>query len=276
VSFFFWPTRASSANQTCIAPGSTPLSRPSASTRAGKLFKILDRARGLSMMAGTGRELAITHCAQLAAQRLLGSDHAEFLAYPLTEIDDPPAHDAVNRRDWTVLDDRRQRRPVLIVQPRRLSRSLAIEQTLRAMGVELQHPIPNDLKRHAANPRCFRSRRSFAYRRQRQKPTRWRPVLRPLGSGSYRLSVKSARIGMAMANLLRSPLRNHNYADLGIPFRVTLSGTRYKVVVGGGRSPAKPVSDKGESLASGNFAGKSPETRLLPDPASKITIGNRR
>jgi hypothetical protein len=130
-------------------------------------FKILDRACGLSMMAGTGRELAITHCAQFAAQRLLSDNHVEFLVYPLTEIDDPPSHDVVNRRDWTALDDRRQRRTVLIAQPRRLSRSLAIEQTLRPMGVELQHPISNDLKRHAANLRCFRPRRSFVYRRQR-------------------------------------------------------------------------------------------------------------
>ena len=86
-------------------------------------------------MAGTGRELAITHCAQFAAQGLLGDNHAEFLVYPLTEIDDPPSHDAVNRRDWTALDDRRQRRTVLLVQPRRLSWRLAVEQTLRARAL---------------------------------------------------------------------------------------------------------------------------------------------
>src|ERR1700691_3671620 len=108
------------------------------------------------MVTATSRKLAITHGAQFAAQRLLGDDHAEFLVYPLTEIDDPPSRDTVNRRDWTALDDRRQRGTVLIAQPRRLSRSLAVEQTVRAMGVELQHPIPNDLKRHAADLRCFR------------------------------------------------------------------------------------------------------------------------
>jgi hypothetical protein len=96
---------------------------------------MFDRARGLSMMAGAGRELAITHGAQLPAQRLLGDDHAEFLVYPLTEIDDPPSHDPMNRRDWTALDERGERGAVCAVQPRRLSRSLAIEQTLRAMGV---------------------------------------------------------------------------------------------------------------------------------------------
>src|ERR1700692_762841 len=122
-------------------------------------------------MARARRELAITHLAQHAAQRLLGDGDAEFLENPLAEIDDPPAHDPVNRRNWAALDERGERGAVCAVQPRRLSRSLAIEQTLRAMGVELQHPIPNDLKRHPANLRCFRSRRSFVYPRQRQKPT---------------------------------------------------------------------------------------------------------
>ena len=38
VILFFWPTRGSSANQTSIAPGSTPFSRPIASRRAEKFF----------------------------------------------------------------------------------------------------------------------------------------------------------------------------------------------------------------------------------------------
>jgi hypothetical protein len=120
------------------------------------------------MMARASRELAITHAAQFPAQRRLGDDDAEFLVYPLTEIDDPPAHDAVNRRDWTALDDRRQRRAVLIVQPRRLSRSLAIEQTLGPIGVEFDHPIANDLNRHAANLRRLGACRPVVNRRQRQ------------------------------------------------------------------------------------------------------------
>src|SRR5882757_1504716 len=33
---------------------------------------------------------------------------------------------------------------------------------------------------------------------------------------------------MGLANLLCSPSSNHNYADLGIPFRVILSRTGYK------------------------------------------------
>ena len=75
-------------------------------------------------MAGASRELAITHGAQFAAQRLLGDDDAEFLENPLAEIDDPPAHDPVNRRDRAALDDRGERGAMRVVQPRRLSGGL--------------------------------------------------------------------------------------------------------------------------------------------------------
>ena len=73
-------------------------------------FKILDCALGLGVMAGASRKLAIAHLAQHAAECLLGDDDAEFLENPLPEIDDPPAHDPMNRRDRPALDDRRERR----------------------------------------------------------------------------------------------------------------------------------------------------------------------
>ena len=104
-------------------------------------------------MAGTGRELAITHLAQHAAQRLLGDGDAEFLENPLAEIDDPPAHDPVNRRNWAALDDRGERGAMRVVQPRRLPRRLAIDQAVRALRVELDHPVANDLQPDAPDLR---------------------------------------------------------------------------------------------------------------------------
>jgi len=103
VILFFWPTRASSANQTSMASGSTPFRARSAPGVRGGFFKILDSAGGLRVMARTGREFAIAHGAQFAAQRLLGDDGAEFLPYPLAEIDDPPAYDAMSGGDRTAL-----------------------------------------------------------------------------------------------------------------------------------------------------------------------------
>ena len=180
-------------------------------------------------MARSSRELAITHGAQFPAQRLPGDDDAEFLEHPLTEIDDPPAHDAMNRRDWTALDDRRQRRTVLIVQPRRLSWSLAIEQTLGAIGVEFDHPIANDLKRHAANLRRLGPARAFVNRRQRQKPPGLRPILRPPRGGPRHPRIKISPKSNGHGEPPLFATLNQTHADLGIPIRVTLTEPRYKM-----------------------------------------------
>ena len=124
-------------------------------------FKILDRAFGLSVMAGAGRKLAIAHLAQFAAERLLGDDDAEFLENPLAEIDDPPAHDPMNRRDRPALDERRERRAMRLIEPPLPARRLALDQAVRPLRVEPHHPVANDLKRHPANLRRLgtRSRR---------------------------------------------------------------------------------------------------------------------
>jgi hypothetical protein len=133
-------------------------------------------------MAGTDRELAITHGAQLAAQRLLGDHDAKLRESPLAQIDDPPAHDPMNRRDRAALDDRGERGAPFRREP---VRAIAISQAFRSMGVELHHPIANDLKRHPVDPRRLSARVALVNRRQTQKP--------------------SPRSGMGMANLLCSP-----------------------------------------------------------------------
>ena len=117
-------------------------------------------------MARASRELAITHLAQHAAQRLLGDDDAEFFENPLAEIDDPPAHDPVNRRDWAALDDRGERGAMRVVQPRRLPRRLAVNQAVRALRVELDHPVANDLQPDAPDLRRLSARGAGVNRRK--------------------------------------------------------------------------------------------------------------
>jgi hypothetical protein len=56
------------------------------------------------MMARASRKLAIPHLTQHAAERLLSDDDAEFLENPLAEIDDPLAHDPMNRKDRPALE----------------------------------------------------------------------------------------------------------------------------------------------------------------------------
>src|SRR3981081_1024314 len=132
-------------------PRSTCFSRAISSRRAGKFFKILDSPIGLRMVTRASGELAIAHRPQLAAQGLLRDREPELFENPLAKIDQPPAHDAVHRWHRPALDDLRERRPVCVVSPRRLPGRLAIAQPFGPTGVDLPHPVANDLKGHAAD-----------------------------------------------------------------------------------------------------------------------------
>ena len=209
--------RASSANQTSMAAGSTPFSRPISSRRAGKLFKILDRALSLLVMTGTSRELTISHGAQFPAQCLLGDDDAEFLEDPLAEVDDPPAHDAMHGRDRAALEYRGERGSVRAVQTRRLSGRLAINQPFRPMGVELHHPIANDLERHPADLRRLGPTRAVVNRRQRQKPPGLRPILRPPRGGPHHPRIKISPKWNGHGEPPALATLNQTHADSAIP-----------------------------------------------------------
>ena len=73
------------------------------------------------MMTRAGGQLAVAHGTQFPAQGLLGDANPEFLPHPLTQIDQPPTHDAINRRDRAAFDHRLQRRAMGVVQLRRLA-----------------------------------------------------------------------------------------------------------------------------------------------------------
>jgi hypothetical protein len=55
------------------------------------------------------------------------------------------------------------------VQPRSLAGRLLVFETVGAMGVELHHPIPHDLQRHATDLRSLGPRRSVVDRRASQR-----------------------------------------------------------------------------------------------------------
>src|ERR1700729_3255142 len=192
---------------------------------------------------------------KFASQRLLGDDDAEFLVNPLAEINDPPSHHAVNGRDRTALDDRGQRGSVQIVQSRRLSGRLAIDQAVRPVSVEFEHPIANDLKRHTANLRRRGASCALVNRRQSQKPPCLRSILRSLRGGPDHLRVK---IGPKRNGHGEPPLfatLNHFATDLKIPMRVTFSEIWYNGIVavfldpwGGKWDLLQPASGAPETL----------------------------
>jgi hypothetical protein len=204
---------------------------------------MLDRALGLGVVARPGGELAEAHGAQLAAERLLGDRDPELLPQPLAQVDEAPAHHAVDGGRRAALDRRRQRRPVRVVQPGWLAGGLAVAQPARALGVEPQHPVADDLQRHPADPGRLGPRRPVVDRRQRQQPARLRGVLRPPRRGTQcrRVEVVPERDGHGEPPPFA--ISNQKTAARGIPSRVTASGTWYKLLTGMADPPwRKPVA----------------------------------
>lgn len=136
------------------------------------------------MMPRPGRQLAIPHRTQLASERLPGHADAEVLPQPLAQIDDPPAHHAVHGRDRAVLDHRPERRAMRVVQQRGLTGRLAVDQPVRPVLVELEHPVANDLQGHAADPGCLGAGGSLIDCRQSQEPPGLARILACTGRGT--------------------------------------------------------------------------------------------
>jgi hypothetical protein len=160
VSVFFWPTRASSQNQTSI--GLPPTACAISARRSGGL-------RVLGVMARTGRELAVAHRPQDPAQGLLGNRHAVILGQDLGQIAEPPAYHAVSGGNRPLFDQRLEDVPLIGVQARTGPRGLAVDQPVRAIGVEGQDPVAHRLQPDPADLGRLRARAARRDHRQRQQ-----------------------------------------------------------------------------------------------------------
>jgi len=87
-------------------------------------------------MARAGGQLRKAQGLQFTAHRRLAHRDAERLPDPLRQIDQPPAHDAMDGRDRTALDGLRQCSPLLSVQFRGIARRLAVDQPIRSAPVK--------------------------------------------------------------------------------------------------------------------------------------------
>ena len=140
-------------------------------------------------MAWPRRQLAVAHRPQLATERLLRHADLVFVPDPLAEIDDAPADHAVHGRDRALGDHLCKRSTMLVAQSRWLPGRLAVDQPLRAVRVEPQHPIPHHLQGHAAHLGRLRPAASVIDHRQRQEPPNLIGILALPGN-----SVQSRRI----------------------------------------------------------------------------------
>lgn len=125
------------------------------------------------MMAGPGCEFHVAQLSQLAPHRRLIDRDRKFIMKPLHQIDQPPTNNAVDGRDRTLLDDLDKRPALRIGQDRALAGSLAVEQSVRAAGIEPDHPIAHDLQRHTADLGSLASAAPVVNLRQRQQPRAW-------------------------------------------------------------------------------------------------------
>src|SRR6266849_5472629 len=170
-----------------IASETRPLSacrpRRARRSRRGSRRSFFERRQGLGilgMMPGPRRQLAQLEGTQFAAQRLLADRNAEFLEHPLRQVNQPPAHHPVNRRDRAALDDLQQRLAVRRGKQRRVARRLAVHQASRTLGVERQNPVPHCLQPNPADLRRLGPRPAVIDRRQRQQAPRLIGIVRPL------------------------------------------------------------------------------------------------
>src|SRR4051794_39141801 len=180
------------------------------------------------MMARTGRELAIVHGPQLAAQGLLGDGDPELLPDPGDEVDQAPAHHAVNRRDRARIDPGHQGRAMRIGELGGLAGRLAVDQALGPLGVELHHPVPHDLHRDPANPSRLSAGCPLIDRGQGQKAPRLRAVLRRAGDRAQRMGIKVCPERNRHGEPPSFATLNQTCLKPTRPNRVTPSGTWYK------------------------------------------------
>jgi hypothetical protein len=181
----------------------------------------------LGMMARTRRELAIAQRPHFPAQRLFGDRQPVFVPEPLDQIDQAPAHHPVHRRDRTSLDHLHQMLAMAIRKPRGLARRLAVDQAVRPLSVELEHPVTHDLQRHAPDPGCLGARGALIDRCQRQKPPRLRRILRLAGERAKLMSIEVSSEWNRHGTLPWFTKLNHTSARPGNHERVSPSGTWY-------------------------------------------------
>src|SRR6516165_12395596 len=102
-----------------------------------------------------------------AIDRIVRHQKPELLMQPHDQIARPPAHHAMDRRDWAVLYDAGEKGLMNSVVLGRHPRRVNIDETVRSLLVEPDHPVPQRLTIHAANLRRLFPRGPLEHGRNR-------------------------------------------------------------------------------------------------------------
>jgi hypothetical protein len=109
---------------------------------------------------------------QGTVDRVVRDRDAKLLLQQRNEVAGAPAHHAVHGRDRTFLDHPAEERPMFGLEFWRNTRRGIVDETLWSMRIEPDHPIPQRLTVHPADPCSLRAGSTIEHRRDRQQPTR--------------------------------------------------------------------------------------------------------
>ena len=92
-----------------------------------------------------------------------------------------PTHDTVDRQNRPALNDPSERLSMPVIELGRLACRLAVNQTIRPLGIETENPVTDHLEPDSADPRRLRATATIVNLGQRKKPTALSSILRRLG-----------------------------------------------------------------------------------------------
>src|SRR5262249_2058369 len=153
-----------------------------------------------------------------AIDRIVRYREPELLMQPHDQIARPPAHHAMDRSDRALLYDSGEKGLVHGVELRRHSWRRNIDETVRSLLVEPDHPVPQRLTIHAANLCRLFPRGPLEHGRNRQQPSRLRSVFRSPGKPANLAGVivRPPRNSLAHGKPPQFAILNHAAVDSGI------------------------------------------------------------
>ena len=103
------------------------------------------------------------------AHRRLINRNAELFEYPMRQVLSAPTHDTVDRRNRSALNKPSERLSLPVIELGRLACRLAVNQTIRPLGVETENPVTDHLEPDSTDPRRLRATATIVNLSQRKK-----------------------------------------------------------------------------------------------------------